>query len=156
MNWYEAKLCERQALIFLESQEVFSSPIFIKLFMFSEYAREIDLDHHDPFMAEREYVTKLAEDFPKLKEKKGTRYTKGELHWIGYVYRALSIKRKSSSKQIYKLISPAELRDLYLTYHTFDMDYCLERLEEYILAHSKSDLEILKEVREKLGLYKRP
>lgn len=153
MSYLEDKLCERQALIFEESHEEFSSPIFIRLFMLSRFAKEFDDLDYDPFLEAKDYVRLLSGEFPKMKEKKGVRYSKGELHWIGYIYRALSFHRKSSSKAIYGEISPSRLRELYNAYHTFDVDYALERIDELTLPSSNSDLAILKEVREKCGLY---
>lgn len=152
MNEMEEIMCGRQALIFEKSRESFSSLLFIKLFMYSSFASGFDRWDYDPFMKEEEYVRLIGEEFPKMKEKRGTRYSEAELHWMGYIYRALCIHRKASSKAIYKTLHPSKLRQLYRTYHTFGIDYCLERLDEYILANSRSEMDIYKEVRKKYGL----
>lgn len=152
MNEMEERMCKRQASIFEKSRESFSSLIFIKLFMYSSFASGFDRWDYDPFMKAGEYVRLIGEEFPKMKKKVGTRYSESELHWMGYIYRALCIHRKASSKAIYHTIGPSSLSQLYRTYHTFGIDYCLERLDEYIRDNAKSDMEIYKEVRKKYGL----
>lgn len=87
--------------------------------------------------------------YPSLRKRGGEKYQKAELEWMGYTYRAWSIITGRKSKDLVRLIKPSKMRQLYLTFHTFGMDYCVERLEEMVSPFSKpkSELAVLKEVR---------
>lgn len=45
------------------------------------------------------------------------KYTANELYWIGYIYRYYSYTYELSSIQVYKIIKPKELRELFLAYY---------------------------------------
>ena len=52
------------------------------------------------------------------------------MFWIGYIYRYFSYTYKKTSKQVYKIIKPKELRGLFLPYHTMDPAQAIERILE--------------------------
>ena len=58
------------------------------------------------------------------------KYTANELYWIGYIYRYYSYTYELSSIQVYKIIKPKELRELFLAYHTLDPSQAIERILE--------------------------
>lgn len=86
-----------------------------------------------------------ASDYGKI------RYGREELYWIGYVYRYWSYTRGMSSRAVYRLIKPEELRKLYFPYHSLDPSQAVERImeakglleEDYI----KRGVEILRRMR---------
>lgn len=52
------------------------------------------------------------------------------MFWIGYIYRYFSYTYQKTSKQVYKIIKPKELRGLFLPYHTMDPAQAIERILE--------------------------
>ena len=52
------------------------------------------------------------------------------MYWIGYVYRYYSYTYEMSSAQVYRIVKPKELRDVYLPYHTLDPSQAIERILE--------------------------
>lgn len=132
MDFNERKLCQIQGKIFEESVNKVgcSSLIFIRRFMQSSLANKFDdysflvtsLDINDCFMEiEKEYGESL---YGK------TKYSKEEMFWIGYIYRALVIIYKMSSKKVFSLFSSKNIIKYYNIYHTFDTDQaCIKMME---------------------------
>ncbi len=58
------------------------------------------------------------------------KYTEHELYWIGYLYRYWCCIQDKTSKQVYKIIKPKELRELYYPYHSLDPAQAIERILE--------------------------
>ena len=128
--------------IFEESIEKLdcSSLIFIRRFMQSSLATNFDdfsflvmsLDINDCFYEiENEYGKS---SYGRIK------YSKNEMFWIGYVYRALSIIYKLSSREVYKLFNAKKVVTYYNIYHTFDIEQAAEKMMENI-NYQISDLE---------------
>lgn len=81
------------------------------------------------------------------------KYTKNEMYWMGYLYRYFALMCDKSSTQVYKLVKPKELRELFLPYHTMDPAQAVERILEakQMLRDEEAELqrqyEIFKKVR---------
>lgn len=125
-------LCDIQAKIFESSydKEMSSSEIFIRRFMNSEMAQSFDSkaileDSYTPLYIHEEIDHEYGESNYGTKK-----YTKNELNWIGYLYRYFSYTYFLSSKQVYKIIKPKELKELYIPYHSLDCDQAIERILE--------------------------
>ena len=58
------------------------------------------------------------------------KYYEQELYWIGYIYRYWCYTYQQTSKQVYKIAKPKELRDLYYPYHSLDPSQAIERILE--------------------------
>ena len=58
------------------------------------------------------------------------KYTRNEMYWIGYVYRYFALAYDFSSSQIYRIVKPQELRNVFLPYHTMDPAQAIERILE--------------------------
>lgn len=111
LDFNERKLCQLHGKIFEESinKVKCSSLIFIRRFMLSEIAKQFDdysflvmsFDIDDCF-------NELENEFGKSTYGK-TKYSKDEMFWIGYIYRALSIIYKLSSKKVFKLFNGKEI-----------------------------------------------
>lgn len=126
------KLCKIQAEVFSASasKEMCSSLIFIRRFMNSQLAKRMDTDG---FLFEACDINSIFEDINMEfgessygKEK----YSDSELYWIGYIYRYWAYTHKKTSKQIYKIIKPKELKGLYYPYHSLDPAQAIERILE--------------------------
>lgn len=142
LDFNERKLCQIQGKIFEESLNKVecSSLIFIRRFMKSELSTLFDnysylvtsLDINDCFYEiEKEYGKS---SYGKIK------YSNNEMFWIGYIYRAISIIYKLSSKKVFNLFSAREIVTYYNIYHTFDIEDAAERMMETINYH-EPDLE---------------
>ena len=124
-------LCRFQALVFQTSLEKLacSSPIFIRRFMFSSVAKRMDRYNEFP-------TNDVDIVFQEIEEVYGTtsygqiHYDKEELYWIGYIYRCWSYIYEEPSVHVYRTIKPAELRQLYFSYHTLDPLAAIDRIRE--------------------------
>ena len=58
------------------------------------------------------------------------KYAGSELYWIGYIYRYWCYTCQKTSKQVYRIIKPKELRELYFPYHSLDPAQAIERIME--------------------------
>lgn len=142
LDFNERKLCQIQGKLFEESvgRLECSSLIFIRRFMMSHLATKFDdysflvvsLDINDCFNEIKDEYGKSS--YGKIK------YTKNEMFWIGYIYRALSITYKISSKKIYNLFNAKEIVKYYNIYHTFDIEQACEKMMESI-GYKSLDLE---------------
>lgn len=125
-------LCELQGKTFEISVEKYTtgSEVFMRRFMNSRIAKEFDdLSILDTNTYEKDILTLIDEEYGVSNYGK-VRYTKNEMFWIGYVYRYFSYTYKKTSRQVYKIIKPKELRGLFLPYHTMDPAQAIERILE--------------------------
>ncbi|MBR4781570.1 MAG: antitoxin [Lachnospiraceae bacterium] len=125
-------LCEIQGKTFEISVENYAtgSEVFMRRFMNSQVAKEFDnLSVLDTNIYEKDILIRLDEEYGVSNYGK-VRYTKNEMFWIGYIYRYFSYTYKKTSKQVYKIIKPKELRGLFLPYHTMDPAQAIERILE--------------------------
>lgn len=126
------KLSRMQAELFVLSASKLecSSPIFLRRFMLSKVAARMD---QDGFLYESCTVDGILQE---IEEEFGTtnygkeKYSTEELYWMGYLYRYWSYTYEKSSKQVYKLMKPKELRGLYYPYHSLDPAQAIERILE--------------------------
>lgn len=155
MDNYGLKLCNFQAELFQKSKEETecSSKIFIRRFMLSDLAKRMDkggflFDATDVADALQEIEIQFGpSDYGREK------FGREELYWTGYIYRYWSYIDEKSSKQIYKIVKPQELRKLYFPYHSLDAEMAIERIKEAKGIVEEDDIkrgvEILKKIRNK-------
>jgi hypothetical protein len=117
-----------------------SSPLFIRGFMLSSLAE--DLDHLMDKEAESYFW--LA-SFPK-RGKKRILYEEDELHWIGWIYRYWAYTRGYSSAQLYRAISGSEIRPFFGPYHSQDPEKAVSLLEESHPVLAKDDFLVVRKV----------
>jgi hypothetical protein len=127
------RLCSIQARLFEESLSFFrgSSPIFVRLFMNGEVAKRFDdasilndvtgLGYRD---------LSLPSSNGDLFSEKAIRYSRNELHWLGYLYRYWAYTRELESQRIYRLCPASRLVRLYLPLHTQDPEAMVRTIEE--------------------------
>ena len=126
------KLCRMQAELFVLSASKLecSSPIFLRRFMLSKVAARMD---QDGFLYEscitEGILQEIEEEFGPTDYGK-EKYSTEELYWMGYQYRYWCYTWEKSSKQVYKMIKPKELRVLYYPYHSLDPAQVIERILE--------------------------
>ena len=154
-NEYGLKLCRYQAILFSLSREKTecSSPVFLRRFMYSGAARRMDSDGFlFESVSQADLIDEINAEYGETDYGK-VKYNTEELYWIGYIYRYWCYVREISSKRLYKIIKPEELKKLYYPYHSLDPAQAVERIieakglgeEEYI----QRGLELLRELRKK-------
>ena len=125
-------LCRKQAEIFEASltQVNCSSAVFLRRYMRSGFAARMD---------ERTWPLEsgsVKDVFMEIEKEFGPteygviRYSAEELYWMGYICRYWSYTRDYTSKQIYKIIKPKDLRDLYFPFHSLDPANAIDRILE--------------------------
>ncbi len=75
-------------------------------------------------------ILKLIDEEYGKSEYGSVKYSLDELYWIGYIYRYYAYTYDKTSKQVYKIVKPKELRDLFLPYHTMDPAQAIDRILE--------------------------
>ena len=125
-------LCKTQAEIFEKSIgfATCGSGVFIRRYMLSDFAMRMDkgATPFEAFSTEgavREIINEYGET-----EYGKTKYSTEEMYWIGYIYRYWCYTASISSKQVYRLIKPSELKALYFPYHSLDPAQAIERIIE--------------------------
>ena len=125
-------LCKIQGELFEKSitNVSTSSSIFIRRFMNSEIAKAFDSkDFLNDTISINGIYKELDAQFGESKYG-STKFNSEVLFWIGYIYRYFSYTYDLSSKQVYKIIKPNELNEMYYVYHTFDCANAIERILE--------------------------
>lgn len=125
-------LCEMQGQVFEMSIETTStsSEIFIRRFMQSIIAKSLDSgDILQTNIQPKDIFERIVEQYGESKYG-SVKYSPNEMYWIGYIYRYFSYTYEKSSSQVYKIIKPKELRELFFAYHTMDTSQAIERILE--------------------------
>ena len=128
----ELALCDTQGKLFeLSAQRGYNSEAFIKAYMNSNVAADMDLEFHHVQWAGKEYVMSCLEDecFDKLLTG-GIILNEDVLYWIGYLYCYWNLYNKESSRKIYKQAPYKTMSVVYLMYHTMSPELAIERLKE--------------------------
>lgn len=125
-------LCRMQAEVFAASlnETECSSPVFLRRFMYSDVAVRMD---SGMLLFEAGSVRSVFEELEEQFGESGygkIRYGENELYWIGYLYRYWCCIYEKTSKQVYRIIKPKELRDLYYPYHSLDTAAAIDRILE--------------------------
>ena len=107
-----------------------SSEIFIRRFMNSRIAKSLDSSAILQTNLQSKDILDRVEEQYGTSEYGTLKYTPNEMYWIGYLYRYFSYTYDLSSVQVYKIVKPKELRDLFLPYHTMDPSQAVERILE--------------------------
>ena len=124
-------LCDIQSELFEKSIHLdCSSEIFIRRFMNSNVAKQFDSNQvlNDTLTIDNIFE-ELIDEYGDTSYG-SVKYSRSELYWIGHIYRYFSYTYDISSKQVYKIVKPKELRSLFLAYHTFDTKQAIERILE--------------------------
>ncbi len=148
-------LCTLQAKTFeiaVDSTSV-SSEIFIRRFMNSKIVKTMDNESIlQTNIHEKDILAMIEEQYGKS-QYGSVKYTHNEMFWIGYLYRYFAYTYELSSIQVYKIVKPKELRELFFAYHTMDTAQAIERILESkgILYDEKAEFqrqyEIFKKIR---------
>ena len=125
-------MCDTQGKLFeLSAQRGYNSEAFIKAYMNSSVAADMDLEFHHVQWAGKEYVlSRLEEECGDKLTTDGTILDEETLYWIGYLYRYWNLHKQESSRVIYKQAPYRIMSVVYLMYHTMSPEMAIERLKE--------------------------
>lgn len=155
-------LCELQAKAFENSidQMNCSSEIFIRRFMKSKIAKRFDKEDILESNMQPNDVLQLINEEYGVSSYGSVKYMHNEMYWIGYLYRYFVFTYELNSAQVYKIVKPKELRELFLPYHTLDPSQAIERILEAkkILVNEEEELKrqykIFKKIRKNFSISK--
>jgi hypothetical protein len=124
-------LAEYQGRLFEKSTELnYSSAIFIRRFLHSDLLKKMDAN--DPSLLTLDVndgIASIQDQFgdSDYGEKK---FASSAMFWMGYVYRYISYTRDVRTKFAMDLFPYKQLNDVYYTFHTQDMEWCVRSLLE--------------------------
>ena len=132
LDVFELTLCDMQGKLFeMSATEGFSSKSFIKTFMLSDTAADLDkVFNHMQWAGQGYIIDRLKEQNAGTLEKNDDLYDNETLYWSGYLYRYWHFYTGESSKEIYKQAPASLMRSMYLMYHTMSPEMAIDRLKE--------------------------
>lgn len=136
----QSALSDMQGQLFeMSIEKGLDSEAFIKAFMLSDIAKDLDSEFNHMQWAGKEYIMERIYDELKDKLKSGGEiYDRETMYWVGYVYRTWHYYTGESSKEIYKQAHAKTMRVTYFPYHTMSVEMAIDRLKEsYREKHKK-------------------
>lgn len=136
----KSALADMQGQLFeLSCEKGFASESFIKAFMLSDIAADLDSEFNHVQWAGKEYIMeRITDELNDKLTQDGETFDRERLYWIGYVYRFWHFYTGESSREIYKQAPAETMRVTYLSYHTLSVEMAIDRLKEsYAEKHKK-------------------
>lgn len=132
MNELELKLCDIQGRLFeLSADKKLDSVAFVKTFMVSQTAKELDSKYNRMQWAGEEYLLEeIISDAGNILAANGEIFPKDVLYWIGYIYRYWHYYTDEDSAKIYKQAPVETMKRNYLMFHTMAPEVAIEDLKE--------------------------
>ena len=132
MDELQLKLCDIQGRLFeLSAEKKLPSAAFIKTFMNSETAKELDSRYNRmQWMGEEYLLEEIISSSVDALSGTGEVYQKDVLYWIGYIYRYWHYYTGESSAKILRQASAATMKRNYMMFHTMDPVVAIEDLKE--------------------------
>lgn len=128
----QRSVCSMQAKLFELSTGASEdgSAVFVRRFMHSDVAKRIDDGTYAYAANTIEQVIHDVDAEYGGKPYGSVRYSRSEMHWMGYLYRFMCFALQLSSKRAYGVIGARELRTLYQPYHSLSSEQAIERILE--------------------------
>ena len=132
LNSLQMTLCDTQGQLFeLAAERGYASETFIKAYMTSAVAADMDKEFHHIQWAGKAYIlSRMEDELADQLIKDGEIYDKEALYWMGYIYRYWHFYTGESSREIYKQASAKTMNVVYLMYHTMSPEMAIDRLKE--------------------------
>ena len=132
MNELQLKLCDIQGRLFeLSAEKKYNSAEFIKAFMISDTAKELDSRYNRMQWAGEEYLLEeVVNAAGDALTTDGEIYSSDVLYWIGYIYRYWHYYSGEDSAKIYKQAPVETMKRNYMIFHTMDPVLAIEDLKE--------------------------
>lgn len=132
MNEIELKLCDIQGRLFeLSVDNNLDSMSFVKKFMLSETAKDLDSEYNRMQWAGEEYLLEEVTSKEDINQNNNAEVVSKEImYWIGYIYRYWHYYTGESSAKIYKQAPFKTMKRNYMMFHTMDPVLAIEDLKE--------------------------
>ncbi len=132
MNELQLKLCDIQGRLFeLSAEKKYDSAAFIKAFMLSDTAKELDSNYNRMQWAGEEYLLEeVTSGASESLTSGGEIFSEDVLYWIGYIYRYWHYYNGEDSAKIYKQAPALTMKRNYMIFHTMDPVLAIEDLKE--------------------------
>ena len=132
MNEIQLKLCDIQGRLFeLSAEKKYDSAAFIKAFMLSDTAKELDSKYNRMQWAGEEYLLEeVVAGASESLTSGGEIFSADVLYWIGYIYRYWHYYNGEDSAKIYKQAPAPTMKRNYMIFHTMDPVLAIEDLKE--------------------------
>ena len=132
MDELELKLCDIQGRLFeLSAGKKIPSAAFIKAFMTSETAKELDSRYNRMQWMGEEYLLEEIRDSAGSKlDLPGEIFPQDILYWIGYIYRYWHFYTGEGSAKILRQAPVETMRRNFMIFHTMDPVLAIEDLKE--------------------------
>ncbi|MGN1126827.1 MAG: hypothetical protein ACI4RI_05245 [Ruminococcus sp.] len=131
MNEIELKLCDIQGRLFeLSVDNNLDSTSFVKNFMLSETAKDLDSEYNRMQWAGEEYLLEEVTSKEDINQNNAEVVSKEIMYWIGYIYRYWHYYTGESSTKIYKQAPFKTMKRNYMMFHTMDPVLAIEDLKE--------------------------
>ena len=126
----QSALSDMQGQLFeMSIEKGLDSETFIKAFMLSDIASDLDSEFNHMQWAGKEYImSSLEDEYGDKLTKDGPIYNLETLYWAGHTYRYWHFLKHESSKAIYKQVPAKTMQTVYLMYHTMSTKMAIERL----------------------------
>ena len=128
----QLKLCDIQGRLFeLSAEKGYGSAAFIKTFMTSEIAKDLDSKYNRMQWAGEEYLLdEIVSANPDVAFSAGEVFSADVIYWIGYLYRYWHFYTGEDSAKIYKQAPVETMKRNYMMFHTMDPTLAIEDLKE--------------------------
>ena len=132
MDELQLKLCDIQGRLFeLSAKKKYNSTAFVKAFMMSKTAKELDSKYNLMQWAGEEYLLEeVATSAGEALITGGEVFSEDVLYWIGYIYRYWHYYSGEDSAKIYKQAPVETMKRNYMIFHTMDPILAIEDLKE--------------------------
>lgn len=132
LDVFEMTLCDMQGKLFeMSASEGYSSEAFIKTFMLSQTAADLDMVfNHMQWAGQGYIIDRLKEENASTLVMDDKLFDNETLYWSGYLYRYWHFYTGESSKEIYKQAPANVMRSMYLMYHTMSPEMAIDRLKD--------------------------
>ena len=144
LNSLQMALCDTQGqLCVLAAERGYASEAFVKAYMTSAVAADMDKEFHHIQWAGKAYIlSRMEDEFADQLIKDGEIYDKEALYWMGYIYRYWHFYTGERSREIYKQAPAKTMNVVYLMYHTMSPEMAIDRLKESYSIDEKTDGEM--------------
>lgn len=128
----QSALSDMQGQLFEMSVEKgLDSESFIRAFMLSDAARDLDSEFNHMQWAGKEYVMeRILDELGDRLRTGGETYDRETMYWTGYVYRRWHYRTGEGSREIYRQAPAKTMRTTYFPYHTMSVETAIDRLKE--------------------------
>lgn len=132
MNELQLKLCDIQGRLFeLSGEKQLPSASFIRVFMTSAVAKELDSRYNRAqWMGEEYLLEEIRSAYSDALSGVGEVFAKDVLYWIGYVYRFWHYYTGEDSSRILRQAPIDRMKRNFMMFHTMDPALAIEKLKE--------------------------